>query len=542
MKVTDGQGTRYFLYDGLMPVLELDANKKITASYLYGADGVVYRRKRVAAAYWHFDEGNGIVAHDVDGYNHGILGKCHADTWSEEHGGSLYLDGDDNYMIVLDSDALDLAGTALTLSCWVKRAASGSGYLVRKSNTSDGYALWITTDGNLQFDLLFGGTTKSVTGATVIPTDTWTHVAARYDGSALRIFINGTQETASTDATESLAATGEALWLGFHNDHRFNGYLNDVSLYNRALSDAEITNLSNNQAGRYEYHHTNALGSNIVLTDDNKNVLVRYEYDVFGAVRSEVGTSGNTRKFTGKEYESDVKLYYYGARYYDPHIGRFTQRDPAGDGVNWYAYAYNNPLGFVDPTGLRPVTDLEEQALLFTFGDTVGGLLAGKIDVQIQDESVEYAGLVPKGSRTDIKLHPKYESEKDRRLYWLSVFIHEATHIWQNHTGRHREGRGGEDYQYTISQVISLDLKVEEHAQAVTDWFYVTWGFDSGWLTDLQDGWNRIYTRMGIDRETLKSWPYNTEWFLNYFVQSTYHRLIQEIRNPDYLPRTPDFP
>ena len=49
-------------------------------------------------------------------------------------------------------------------------------------------------------------------------------------------------------------------------------------------------------------------------------MLVRYEYDVFGAIRSEVGTSDNPRKFTGKEYESDVKLYYFAARYYDPYI------------------------------------------------------------------------------------------------------------------------------------------------------------------------------------------------------------------------------
>ena len=115
--------------------------------------------------------------------------------------------------------------------------------------------------------------------------------------------------------------------------------------------------MANNQTGRYEYHHTNALGSNIVLTDDNKNVLVRYEYDVFGAVRSEVGTSDNSRKFTGKEYESDVKLYYFAARYYDPYIGRFTQRDPVGDGKNWYAYAFNNPLSYTDPTGKVPVKD-----------------------------------------------------------------------------------------------------------------------------------------------------------------------------------------
>ena len=82
-------------------------------------------------------------------------------------------------------------------------------------------------------------------------------------------------------------------------------------------------------------------------------MLARYGYDVFGAIRNETGTSDNTRKFTGKEFDADSNLYYYGARYYDPYIGRFTQRDPIGDGINWYAYVANNPLAFVDPTGLE---------------------------------------------------------------------------------------------------------------------------------------------------------------------------------------------
>jgi RHS repeat-associated protein len=100
----------------------------------------------------------------------------------------------------------------------------------------------------------------------------------------------------------------------------------------------------------------NALGSNIVLTDDDQNVIVRYEYDVFGAIRSEVGTSDNPRKFTGKEYESDVRLYYFAARYYDPYIGRFITRDPAGDGLNWYIYTENNPLKYIDPSGMILLT------------------------------------------------------------------------------------------------------------------------------------------------------------------------------------------
>ena len=114
--------------------------------------------------------------------------------------------------------------------------------------------------------------------------------------------------------------------------------------------------------------------------------MARYEYDVFGAIRSETGTSDNTRKFTGKEFDADSNLYYYGARYYDPYIGRFTQRDPAGDGVNWYAYTENNPLRFVDPTGLRGVNAEEREVLTFAFGDDVGGYLADRINIEFPDD------------------------------------------------------------------------------------------------------------------------------------------------------------
>ena len=357
VKVTDSRGTRYFLYDGLMPVLELDSSKNITASYLYGGNGVVYRRKPVAAAYWHFDEGKGTVAHDIDNRNDGTLGGGDANkapAWSSEGGGSLLFDGTDDVLKVPDSDGLDLDGDGLTLSCWVKRSSASSGNLVKKADASNGYRLWITASGAVQFEVLFSGTTKTVTSATTIPLNTWKHVVARYNGSKLRVFIDGATDRAKTAATDSLAATTEPLWLGYYDatNHHFHGYLDDVSIYDRSLSNGEINKLSNNRAGRYEYHHTNALGSNIVLTDDGKNVDARYYYDAFGAVRSETDTTDNVRKFTGKEYESDVKLYYFAARYYDPHIGRFTQRDPAGDGVNWYVYGSNNPMKFVDPTGL----------------------------------------------------------------------------------------------------------------------------------------------------------------------------------------------
>jgi len=57
--------------------------------------------------------------------------------------------------------------------------------------------------------------------------------------------------------------------------------------------------------------------------------------------------------FTGKQYDRDVQLYYFGARWYSPEIGKFITVDPIQDGTNWYAYCYNNPLRFIDPSGLK---------------------------------------------------------------------------------------------------------------------------------------------------------------------------------------------
>ncbi|MGH7802413.1 MAG: RHS repeat-associated core domain-containing protein, partial [Thermodesulfobacteriota bacterium] len=65
----------------------------------------------------------------------------------------------------------------------------------------------------------------------------------------------------------------------------------------------------------------------------------------------------NTHEYTAKEIDEDTGLYYYGARYYKPSIGRFMSVDPAGGDItepqswNRYAYVQNNPFKYIDPNG-----------------------------------------------------------------------------------------------------------------------------------------------------------------------------------------------
>ena len=79
-------------------------------------------------------------------------------------------------------------------------------------------------------------------------------------------------------------------------------------------------------------------------------------FDAWGNKTTVTGSAVATYGYTGREPDASG-LTYYRARYYDPSMRRFTQRDPigfaAGD-VNFYAYMGNNPTNFTDPSGECP--------------------------------------------------------------------------------------------------------------------------------------------------------------------------------------------
>ena len=129
-----------------------------------------------------------------------------------------------------------------------------------------------------------------------------------------------------------------------------------------ALVETRTTGTDPAPAQQVRYQFSNHLGSAVLELDDASGIVSYEEYYPFGstsyqAVASQTDVAKRYR-YTGRERDSENDLYYHGARYYVPWLGRWTGCDPKGlaAGVNLFAYARNNPIVLFDPAGTDPVS------------------------------------------------------------------------------------------------------------------------------------------------------------------------------------------
>ncbi len=136
------------------------------------------------------------------------------------------------------------------------------------------------------------------------------------------------------------------------------------------------------------YYHHDALGSIVASTDQNGAILWQEEYQPYGEKVYELARTDdgieNKYWYTGKPYDGDLDLSYFGARWYDAKQGRFLSIDPAPvkaeniHSFNRYAYANNNPYRYVDPDGRLPVDhDKDDDGVieLEEYGSSYSGFL-----------------------------------------------------------------------------------------------------------------------------------------------------------------------
>jgi len=126
--------------------------------------------------------------------------------------------------------------------------------------------------------------------------------------------------------------------------------------------------------------------------DEDGNIVKRYRFDPWGNLEAQWGAEPNHYLFTGKEKDGSG-FYYFGARYYNPRLGRFVTPDPQllnplalnlkdPQTLNLYSYVANNPLRYKDPNGLWR-DDIHAQnfiAIAEGFIGTPYGQGVGKVD------------------------------------------------------------------------------------------------------------------------------------------------------------------
>jgi hypothetical protein len=191
-------------------------------------------------AAYSFNEGTGTIVHDVSANaNNGTLQGGAAWTASGKYGNAILFNGTNGYVNVANAPSLQLA-SALTLEAWINPSllngvwrdviykANDNYYLVADSTSSKP-----ATGGSTFGGALFG------TGA--LTTNTWTHLAGTYDGITVRLYVNGVQ-VSSRAQTGPIAVSANPLQIGGDSVYGqyFQGSIDEVRVYNRALSAAEI--------------------------------------------------------------------------------------------------------------------------------------------------------------------------------------------------------------------------------------------------------------------------------------------------------------
>ncbi len=148
------------------------------------------------------------------------------------------------------------------------------------------------------------------------------------------------------------------------------------------------------------FYHNDIIGSPIAATDEFGNTLWAEQYRPYGERAIYDSQSGeNPLWYTGKPEDSTTGLSYFGARYYDPVLGRFMGIDPVGfqegniHSFNRYAYANNNPYRYVDPDGRSAI--IRTIRLAFNGGD-----VAATFSDVVKDFAVLTSSSASIGART----------------------------------------------------------------------------------------------------------------------------------------------
>jgi hypothetical protein len=204
-------------------------------------------------SHWMLNEGSGTVTMDAAASRSGSLRN--GATWTTGRSGSaVRMDGVDDFVAL---PTLDVTGSAITLAAWVRNSSFPGGvwqrFIAKAIDSTEQRTTWVlghvvvNGQNRLRFQLKAGGVTTSLTAPTgTLPVNTWYHAAATYDGSRMRLYLNGTEigSVAKTGLLSQDSASPVNLGRSPDGSRYMQGDLDDVRIYRSVLTPNDIVALA----------------------------------------------------------------------------------------------------------------------------------------------------------------------------------------------------------------------------------------------------------------------------------------------------------
>lgn len=210
---------------------------------------------RGLVACWLMNEGGGQIIQDIAGVSNGA-GVANPITHAGPYGQARAFNGSSQYISIPNTNALNSL-PAISISAWIYTVAfdpTDAGLIVSKTITPTGdpfvlYQLGVNSAGRITFGVSSGtaGGRVLVTSNEILSLGVWVHLAGTWDGATLKTYINGVQGVTTQAASLTMGSNAGPLLLGSLQfpgfPDYFNGYINNVRLFNRGLSAQEVRQL-----------------------------------------------------------------------------------------------------------------------------------------------------------------------------------------------------------------------------------------------------------------------------------------------------------